>query len=187
MSLIGTSVHILERVRVLTEDDGYYGSLLDAPTGDGDSSIKDLMISQSYSSLTCLLKEEIAGIVVSLEQVRDSMDKLLRNARNLVHQRCRSETYRKKSIGPIPSVDACVQGIERIVSMYERETTMCKIAAFDVLPVLSLLSGCTQSDTTVKLVESLRDIVRKKCCVDEMVAHELMYRVKATIEEENLL
>lgn len=184
VSLIGTSVHILERVRMLTEDDGHYGSLLDVTTRDGDPSIKDRLVSKSYSSLTRLIQNDIAGSVGALEQRRDGMDKLLRNARNLVHQRCRGESYRNKRMGPIPSVDACLEGIERIVDMYGRETTMCKIAACDMLPAISVLSGCVQGNEISSIVETLRGIVRKRYCVDGMVTQELIYRVKATIEDE---
>lgn len=180
VSLMGTSAHILERVKMLTDNDGYYGSLLD----DGDPTVKDRLVSRSYDSLTHVVKEDVAGSVVALEQVRAAMDKVMKNARNLVHQRCRNASYRKKSIGPIPSVDACVQGIERIVSMYERETTLCRIAACDMLPALSLMSGCVQGSDVSKVVERLRDVVRTRHCVDDTVTNELIYRVKATIEDE---
>jgi hypothetical protein len=183
VSLIGTNAHILERLRMLTEDDGHYGSLLDDTTMDGDPSIKDRLVSKSYSSL-CLIQKDIAGSVLALEQVRDGMDRLLRNARNLVHQRCRGGSYRNRSMGPIPSVDACLEGIERIVGMYGRETTLCKAAACDMLPAISVLSGCVQGNETNSIVETLRDIVRKRYCVDSMVTQQLIYKVKATIEDE---
>lgn len=174
-------------MRILRDDDGYYGSLLDVSTVDGDPFIKCTLISRSYNSLTCLMKDDIAGTVMSLERVKNNMGKLLRNASNLGHQHCRNASYRSKSIGPIPSVDACIQGIGRIVSMYERETTMCTIAACDVLPALSLLSGCLIDNQVINTVESLRDIVRKRYCVDDIVAHELINRVTATIEDEGLI
>lgn len=193
MVLMGTSANILERLRMLTGNDDNYGSLLDDDDAFYQYEIKDRLVSNSYKTLTDLVKEDVAGAVVALEQVGDSMDKILRSARHAVQQRCRGMDtyYMKRSKGPIPSVEACVDGIERIVSMYQRETTLCRIAGCDLLPAVSLMSGCIQGNEQQLLlssvVERLRDVLRTRCCVDAKVTKTLIYIVKATVEDERML
>lgn len=189
---MGTVANILERLTMLEENDSNYGSLLQRSATHGKiDSIKVNLLSNSYDTLTCLVKEDVAEAVESLEDTRLAMEKVLRQARQLVQQRCRgvSGTGRAKGYGPIPSIDACIQGIERIVDMYGRETRVCRIAACEMLPAICLASGCIQPGSQQnlnELVDMLQSVVRMKYCVDIRVANMLIRRVKATIEKEQM-
>ena len=120
--------------------DGYgHGAQVDHPaTGSGRSGrsggvdgLTPLLVQKTLARLTRVAHTTIPDILDELMAVTKSMRTVKRQAQEL-NSRLRKSASEKVMVhrcGPIPSIRQCVDGVEKIVEMHDRETRLCILFA----------------------------------------------------------
>jgi hypothetical protein len=133
-----------------------------------------------------------------------SMASIQRQATHMVTRLKGSQAMLEYSLGPVPSIQTCLDGISAIVDMYRRETAVCRWGAgksmLDALAYLGVEGSDTQASRPSVMIESsgsrdeaysglevyrkIIEVVERKGCVDSHrgdVAQK-MHVVFATME-----
>jgi hypothetical protein len=161
------------------------------------SDLYPLLLWKTLDKLERIMHADVQEALAELEAASRAMVSIRRQATQLVHRLKGSKAMMEYSLGSVPSVQFCLEGIDGIVQLYERETTVCGLASRKIL--LDLLAflcvnrreAKTKDEERIKrgaeaveIYRKLVEVVEIQGCLDSYhaVVSQRMHVVLATID-----
>ena len=147
-----------------------YGTLL--PEIEG---IVAKVVGRQTDRLASVYKE-MQDSVIDLEHVCQSMRATYRRAFGFVRQESRllMTQNRRTKASPVPSVQECLEGIDRIVTMFEHETRVCRL----------LVWRMDRMSENVEGIQVFRSWIQGGHCIHRDEVVKRIHVIKASIEDE---
>ena len=166
-------------------DPRHYGSL------EKEKDIVSMLVVSHTRKIECTLAS-LREVVVDLEDVCKRLRLQYRKAQGNVQgqdARRMSSGFGRNRLGPIPSINACLQGIDRISSMYEHETKVCRIIVCDVASYV--FQGCLmwknpmECEAITMLLSQLKQVLQYRYCIDGEEVKKMIHVISSTMVDKD--
>lgn len=168
LSLLRTIANVIDRLPVL-QNEGNYGSLQSIPC------IQQKLLQKQLLGLEQLL----AGLqrtLVQFEAVSKALEKVSTNAQNLVQQdKWITPGAKATTAGPIPSINQCLHGLQRIEQMFSAELKLKHAIVSEV-----------QYNTAEEDMQQILALYAAQPNVNGAEIEDLLHVMAATAEVPNL-
>jgi hypothetical protein len=158
-----------------------------------DKEVVSMMVlshTRKIESTLTLLREAVEDLEDVCKRLKLQYRKAQGNVQGQDARRMSSGCGRNR-LGPIPSINACLQGIDRIFSMYEHETKVCRIVVCDIASYV--FQGCLmwknpkECEATTMLLSQLKRVLQRRYCVDEDEVQKMIHVVTSTMVDKDSL
>ncbi|KAI8112318.1 hypothetical protein M9434_003641 [Picochlorum sp. BPE23] len=169
--LMGTFANMCERFPGLTETVNY-GTL--CPEVEG---IVAKVVGSQTDRLAGVYKE-MQRSVLDLEDVCQRMRAVYTRALGFVRQEARVLMVQRRTTkaSPVPPVRECLDGIDRIVTMFERETRVCRLLVWRMDGMSENVGG----------IHVFRSWIQGSHLIDREEVVKRIYVIKASIEDDTM-
>lgn len=130
----------------------------------------------SQTERLAVVYKEMQRSVLDLEDVCHRMRAIYRRALGFVRQEARLLKAQSRSTkpSPVPPVQECLDGIDRIVTMFERETRVCRLLVWRMDGMSENVGG----------IHVFRSWIQDSHLIDRDEVVKRIYVIKASIEDD---